>query len=214
MPHTIPSIDSEFVISPSKNLEVGQKIKFTVTTPIKGKVIREGKFIFFSFSSVDDTQKVEQVRTIQKGNQYVTTGYFTPIKAGTYKAYFTNIMQDEQTKELWEGSGVYTFEIKENPKIIVSLSPNTAYMKAGEEIYLTVTYPMKKDSESSEHYMSWNNQNVDQFIGTYDEALGGYKYVYHFKPEKKGTYNLEVTVRQETNGQDREGKAKTKIFVR
>jgi hypothetical protein len=214
MPGVIPAVDADFAISPSKNLIVGQKIKFTVTTPYKGKITEEGNFRFFSMSSVDDTQKVEQVRTIRRGNYYVTTGYFTPKKSGKYTAYFFNAMQDEKTKEVWEGVGVNKFEVKENPTIAVSLSPNTAYMKAGEEIYLTVTFPLKKDSDSSEHFISWNNPNLVQFIGTYDDDLGGYKYVYRFKPEKKETYNLEVNVKQELNGQIREGKAKTKIYVR
>ncbi|QRG68808.1 hypothetical protein [Brevibacillus choshinensis] len=214
MPGVIPSVDSGFVISPSKNLIVGQKIKFTVTTPYKGEITKEGNFHFYSMNSVDDTQKVEQVRTVRRGNFYVTTGYFTPKIPGTYMPFFFNKMQDEKTKEVWEGIGFYKFEVKENPTIAVSLSPNTAYMKAGEEIYLTVTYPLNKDSGSSEHYMSWNNPSVVQFIGTYDDDLRGYKYIYRFKPAKKGTYTLEVSVKQDSSGQIRVGKAKTKIYVR
>lgn len=38
MPQAIPHVNSKFVISPSKNVVVGQKIKFTVTTPYKGDI--------------------------------------------------------------------------------------------------------------------------------------------------------------------------------
>ncbi|WP_055747241.1 hypothetical protein [Brevibacillus choshinensis] len=114
---------------------------------------------------MDKTQKVEQVRTIRRGNYYVTTGYFTPKIHGKYTAYFFNAMQDDKTKEEWEGLGFYKFEVKENPNIAVSLSPNTAYMKAGEEIYLSVTY---LSPELPTQHIAWNEKKTgcpQAFIG-------------------------------------------------
>ncbi|MED1793442.1 hypothetical protein [Brevibacillus nitrificans] len=214
MPTSMPVANAKFVISPSKNLVVGQKIKFTVTTPYKGGISKEGEFHFFRSSSADSTQKVQQMRTIRRGSVYITTGYFTPKKPGTYLPVYSMIMEDEKTKELWEGFGEYSFEVKENPKITVTLSPNTAYMKAGEDIYLSATYMVQKSPAFSDQLITWNQPGLDKIFGTYDEELGGYRYLYRFHPEKKGTYNLEVTFQMESDGVKREGKAKTKIYVR
>jgi hypothetical protein len=64
----------------------------------------------------------------------------------------------------------------------------------------------------SAHHLE--SPGLDKIFGTYVEELGGYRYLYRFHPEKKGTYNLEVAFQMESDGQKREGKAKTKIYVR
>lgn len=51
---------------------------------------------------------------------------------------------------------------KAEATITVSLSPNTAYMKAGEEIYLSVNYLLQKSPDFSAQLITWNQKNVDQ----------------------------------------------------
>jgi|GEM_PF-6052677 len=46
MPPSIPTVDSTFSISPSKSIQVGEKIKFTVETPIMGKIVEPAVFDF------------------------------------------------------------------------------------------------------------------------------------------------------------------------
>lgn len=115
MPVTVPSVDSEFFISPEQKLKVGEKIKFTVHTPYKGMIREDAKFLFFSFNSVDTTQKVEKVRTThdRKKGIYVTTGYFTPRKEGTYTPFFFLEMYDKEKDEEISGSGVIKFDVTE-----------------------------------------------------------------------------------------------------
>lgn len=77
-----------------------------------------------------------------------------------------------------------------------------------------VIYMVQKSPAFSDQLITWNQPGLDKIFGTYDEELGGYRYLYRFHPEKKGTYNLEVAFQMESDGVKREGKAKTKIYVR
>lgn len=213
MPPVIVHVPSKITLSPTKNFEVGKRIKFTVTTPAEGGFFDQSEFRLFLNGSKDPSQKMENVRTIKKNKEYITTGYFTPTKAGDFKVQFFLQMYENEKSPLL-GTGEIEFSVKESPIINVSLSPGTAYMKAGEDIYLSVVYFIDKSPDFSDRAFNWNQPNIEPIYSIYDETIGGYRYVYRFQPEKKGNYNLEVTIKMNTNGQKREGKAKAKLYVR
>ncbi|WJQ79114.1 hypothetical protein [Brevibacillus brevis] len=214
MPGTVPVVDSEFFIYPEQTLKVGEKIKFTVHTPYKGMIREEAKFLFFSFNSVDSTQKVEKVRTTldrKKGMYvYVTTGYFTPRKEGTYTPFFFLEMYDKEKDEEISGSGVVKFDVIANPKIEASLSPETATIKFGDEIYLLLTY--QATGMDSAKFSREYNYAVAEITEEYDEENKTYKVLLKFKPEQKKTHKFEATVKNiET---DTKATAKTTIYVK
>ncbi|GED57898.1 hypothetical protein ABER61_19775 [Brevibacillus formosus] len=212
MPETVPSVDSEFFILPEQKLKVGEKIKFTVHTPYKGIIREDAKFLFFSFNSVDTTQKVEKVRTIhdRKKGMYVTTGYFTPRKEGTYTPFFFLEMYDKEKDEDISGSGVIKFDVIANPKIETSLSPQTITIKLGDEIYLLLTY--QATGMDSAKFSREYNYDVTEINEEYDEENKTYKVLLKFKPEQKKTHKFEATVKNiET---DTKATAKTTIYVK
>ncbi|MFS0556066.1 hypothetical protein [Brevibacillus sp. 179-C9.3 HS] len=212
MPSEMPSVESEFSISPKESLKVGEKIKFTVHTPYKGTIEREAEFHFFTFDSVDTSQKVEKIKTIHDRRKgiYITTGYFTPRKAGTYTPHFSLIMYDKEKDELFDGNGSIEFNVKANPKIETSISPHTATMKFGDEIYLLFTYQVY-DIESAKFSREYN-YDVTEINEEYDKENKTYKVLLKFKPEQKKTHIIEATVKNiET---DTKSTAKTTIYVR
>ncbi|RNB89979.1 hypothetical protein EDM56_12570 [Brevibacillus fluminis] len=200
MPIIGPSVDSDFTISPEKTLKVGKKIKFTVHTPYRGKLKEEGYFKFYLFNSVDNTQKVEKVRTYydQKKNIYITTGYFTPKKEGVYTPFFLLHMYNDETNEVIVGNGVVKFTVTADSKINASISPQTATMKFGDEIYLLLTY--KVFGIKSDQFIREYNYGVSEISKEYDEKEGVYKVLIKFKPDKKKMYDFEAKVKNpETN---------------
>lgn len=212
MPTTVPSVDSDFSIFPEKSLKVGEKIKFTVHTPYKGKAKEKGEFKFFSFNSVDATQKVEKVKTSydRKKNIYITTGYFTPKKEGIYTPFFFLNMYNNETNEMIEGVGVAKFYVTTDSKIEPSISPQTATIKIGDEIYLLLTYKMF--GVKPDQFVRSYNYGVSEISKEYDEKEGIYRVLIKFKPDKKKTYNFEAKVKNlESNI---EATAKTKIYVK
>lgn len=194
MPPMNPSVESIFKIEQKEYYKVGEPIKFTVYTPNKGKLVSEPKFMFF-FNSVDQSQPVEELETEldPKNNQYVTTGTFTPKIPGVYKPFFFAGMEDEETGETIEASAVTEFTVEDHDKILVSLSPGTATMKAGDEIYLVAYYKIGKWED---HKISWNYK-AEEITRQYDKKRGIQKVVIRFVPKRKGTFTFEVKVEQE-----------------
>lgn len=119
------------------------------------------------------------------------------------------IMRDKDGKHT-DGSSFVEFEVKESPVIPTSLSPKTATMKLGEEIYLVATYQV---IEGVEHTISWNLP-AEEELTTYNKEKQAYQTLIKFKPDKKKTYTFEVKVNQVVNGYQKSGKATTKIVVR
>ncbi|MGK5508341.1 hypothetical protein ACSNN6_07220 [Brevibacillus formosus] len=212
MPGTIPTVKSEFFISPEESLKVGEKIKFTVHTPNKGSMQGDAKFLFHSMNSVDTTQKVEKIKTIydRKKGIYITTGYFTPRKEGTYTPYFYLRMYDKAKDEQINGSGSIVLNVVADPKIETSISPQTATIKLGDEFYLLLTY--QATGIDSAKFSREYNYDVTEINEEYDEENKTYKVLLKFKPEQKKTHKFEATVKNiET---DTKATAKTTIYVK
>ncbi|HZG16199.1 MAG TPA: hypothetical protein VE710_14440 [Candidatus Bathyarchaeia archaeon] len=210
-PPVIPSVESTFSISPSKSLQVGEKIKFSVETPNKGKIVEPAFFDFFSAGS-DDTQKVEKVKTIYNRleNAYITTGYFTPQKEGEYFAYFGLLMKDQKTEEITEGTAYVKFTVEPDQNLYPSLSPQTATIKLGDEIYLLLTY--KSSDASPEQFTREYNYDVTEINQSYDEKNGLHKVLIMFKPDKKKAYRFQAIVKNLVTNMS--AVAKTSITVK
>jgi len=212
MPSVTPTVQSTFTIYPEKSLKVDQKIKFTVHTPYKGKIEKAAAFTFYSFNSVDATQKVEKVKTTydRKQNMYITTGYFTPKKEGTYTPFFFLYMLDKETNEQIIGEANIKFTVTADPKVEASISPQKATIKVGDTIYLLLTY--KGMGTKSNHFVRSYNHEVSEISNEYNENEGSYSVLIKFKPDKKKTYQFEAKVQNPETGA--EASAKTSITVR
>ncbi|HZG14054.1 MAG TPA: hypothetical protein VE710_03430 [Candidatus Bathyarchaeia archaeon] len=169
-------------------------IKFTVETPNMGKIVEPAVIDFLSFGS-DDTQKVEKVKTIynRAKNAYITTGYFTPRKEGNYLANFSVIMENQKTDELTEGFADASFTVEPDQHLYPSLSPQTATLKLGDEIYLLLSY--KAPGAKPEQFAREYNYDVTEISQSYDDKNGLHKVLILFKPEKKKAYQFQATVK-------------------
>lgn len=203
MPPAIPSVEGKISMYPSDKIEIGKPVQFKAYVPNKGNFSQAR----FRFGYPNHHEIVENVKTVRSGSKYVTTGSFTPKKAGKYTVYYSIIMKDEEGNPI-EGSAVIKFTVHDNGKIYASLSPNTATMNVGEEIYLLLTYTMDENMT-----VQWNYP-AESTVVDHDPETGLHKELLKFKPEKTGTYNFEVTITQDVNGSKKTGKAKTKIYVR
>ena len=207
MPPAAPSIDGRVVISPSKNLEVGEKIRITAYVPNKGEIIHEDVFIWGDRPFKDE--EIQNVKIRKSGRQYIMTGEFTPKKGGEYLFFFSLTMRDKDGLPI-EGIAELEFEVKDNGNIMTSISPNTASMKVGEDIYLLFTYYLDEDAEHSVEF----NLPVEDIFTVYNSKAQAYQKLVKFTPDKKKTYTFEATVEQKGDGGKREGSVKTRISVR
>lgn len=205
MPPAIPSVEGKLTISPKNQLEVGKTIKFTSTIPNFGEIYKEDYYFPHPFQE----KGLEDFKTKKSGRNYISTGSFTPKKPGKYRVVIFLIMRDKNGKHT-EGSSYIEFEVKDSPVIHTSLSPNTASMKLGEEIYLVATY---QAIEGIEHKISWNLP-AEEELTTFNQEKQAYQTLIKFKPDKKKTYTFEVKVNQVVDGQQKTGKATTNIMVR
>lgn len=202
----IPTVDASLSVSPNSNWQVGKTIKITVTTPLKGTIEKEARLKFLAPIPFEE---IEKVKTTKKKTTYVSTASFTPKTPDDYALMFTMTMKDDKGN-LVQAVGGIKLSVKENKKITVSVSPNTASMKKGEDLYLVVTYPMKKDAK---HSVKWN-ESLQEISSTYDTKTGSYKRVYLFQPEKAKRYSFTVTVLNEEKNVRSEGVGKTSITVK
>lgn len=118
-------------------------------------------------------------------------------------------MYNDETNEVIEGTGVVKFTVTADSKINASISPQTAAMKLGDEIYLLLTY--KVLGIKSDQFVREYNYGVSEISKEYDQTEGVYKVLIKFKPDQKKMYDFEAKVKNpETNI---EAITKTKIYV-
>jgi len=143
-------------------------------------------------------------------NAYITTGYFTPRKEGNYQAYFSVIMENQKTDELTEGIADVSFTVEPDQHLYPSLSPQTATLKLGDEIYLLLSY--KAPGANPEQFAREYNYDVTEISQCFDEKNGLHKVLILFKPDKKKAYRFQATVKNLVTNMS--AVAKTSITVK
>lgn len=195
MPGPMPTVESKVSYSPSQDLRAGTKIKFTVMTPYKGPIAHKAEFFVFP-SSKKPVPVVEKVRTRldRKKNMYITTGYITPQKAGEYIVDFSLRMKDENSDDVWAGAGEAIFMVLPDG-IEASISPQTATMKLGEELYLLLSYTIEEKDIGG--IVRVYSHGVKEEKEEYDRKNQIYKVLLKFNPAFSQTYQFEAVVKNQ-----------------
>jgi hypothetical protein len=194
-------------IEPSKKTyNTGEPLTLKAETSYKS-------FIYNVKIFVNDQEGLVTHSSEIQGSKIITTGTFIPQTAGKHKIRYEIQMLDLMSGTQWYGKAEK--EIKaEFGKIDVSLSPQTATMKLGDDIYLLVKYPTTQINADKPHTVR-TSVNAEEIALDAPTQNGYYQKLYRFTPEKSGTVKFTVTVSQDLgNGQKREGSATVSISVR
>jgi len=194
-------------IEPSKKTyNTGEPISVRAETGYKS-------FIYQAKFFVNDQEGLITHSTEVLGSKIITTGTFIPQTAGKHKIRYEIQMLDLLSGKQYIGKAEK--EIKaEFGKIDVSLSPQTATVKLGDDLYLLVKYPSTQIDGNKPHTVRTSGNATEIAL---EKAVhnGSYQKLYRLTPEKSGSLKFTVTVTQDLgNGQKREGSATATISVR
>ncbi|MED1793093.1 hypothetical protein [Brevibacillus nitrificans] len=175
--------------------EVGKKIKFTVATPKKGSIYEDARFEWMY--GPDKTTKVEDIQTVKKGSNYITTGYFTPKQEGEYKLHFSLVLNEDDRK-LWEGTADKVIKVKrvapKSVKVGILSLENHPSIQAGGQAVLIAKIP-KYDAKQG-YRVEWSD-NVTPVAGS-RSSDNSYTYeVGLFKAETAGVYDVSFKAYRE-----------------
>lgn len=198
-------IASKITTSPNK-YEAGKKIKITVTTPNMGTILEEGRFVI----KPSGDEQLKDLKTVRKGNQYITTANFTPQRVGEFKIDFSMKMRDKDGIK-WEGTANHTMKVNapKLKKVKAEFIPmrSKLSLQDGGQVALIVKVP--KNNVNQDYVIAWSD-NVDGLEGPVSTDDRYAYFVGMFKAEKMGAHQVAFKIYREYQW---EGEAKIQVVV-
>lgn len=200
---TTKKLSVKLTFSPAKKTyDLGEKIRIEASSSKKSDQFTAKLFI----NDVDESGSLTH-ETVKKN--LVSSSSFTPAKAGTYKIRYEISTVDDKGKT-WAGKIEKQIKVEGAP-ISVSLSPVTASMKLGDDLYILVKYPVTQiNTEEDVDIELSQEDDVEEIPLGFTEKDGYYQKLYKFTPKKSGSHKFTVSV----NNVTRVGEATASISVK
>ncbi|MGC5328322.1 hypothetical protein [Brevibacillus sp. SYSU BS000544] len=198
-------LDSEITIVNQHKLAVGKSVKVIAKTENVGTV----SDIKFEVYANKKRKSLTKVKTSTEDTFHFTEGYFTPTETGNYDISFYMDQIDTKGKTIY-ASGVISVRIIDKSQIDITVSPSTATLQRGDEVFFVIKY----NADPSIEYTFESNYsfNLEEVSAEYDKSTGYYKKIVKFIPAFRHNA-LDFSVKQVIKGKKREGKTYSTITV-